>query len=82
MTRQAPGLNPVKGAKMEINEILQLVISNGFAIVVAIWCLKFTFDTMTKQFDKTSNQIAELTQAVNNNTAVLQHFVSHMDDAK
>ena len=67
---------------MEISEIMQLIISNGFAIVVAVWCLKFTFDNIAKQFDKTTTQLSELTQAVNNNTAVLQHFVSHLDDGK
>ena len=65
---------------MEISEIMQLVISNGFAIVVAVWCLKFTFDTIAKQFEKTTTQLAELTETVNNNTAVLQHFVSHLDN--
>ena len=65
---------------MEISEIMQLIISNGFAIVVAVWCLKFTFDTIAKQFEKTTTQLAELTEAVNNNTAVLQHFVSHLDN--
>lgn len=69
---------------MEINEIMQLVISNGFAIVVAVWCLKFTFDTIAKQFEKTTTQLTELTQAVNHNTTVLSNIISRIenDDGK
>lgn len=65
---------------MEISEIMQLVISNGFAIVVAVWCLKFTFDTIAKQFEKTTTQMAELTEAVNHNTQVLSNIVTRLDD--
>lgn len=65
---------------MEISEIMQLIISNGFAIVVAVWCLKFTFDNIAKQFDKTTTQLSELTQAVNNNTGVLSHIVDRLEN--
>ncbi len=65
---------------MEISEIMQLIISNGFAIVVAVWCLKFTFDTIAKQFEKTTTQLSELTQAVNNNTGVLSHIIDRLEN--
>lgn len=65
---------------MEINELVQLVISNGFAIVVAIWCLKFTFDNMAKSSEKTISQLAQLTEAVNNNTTVLSNIVTKLDE--
>ena len=65
---------------MEISEIMQLIISNGFAIVVAVWCLTFTFDNIAKQFDKTTTQLSELTQAVNNNTGVLSHIVDRLEN--
>ena len=66
--------------KMEISEIMQLVISNGFAIVVAVWCLKFTFDTMSKNYDNTNEKLSQLTEAVNHNTQVLSNIVTRLDD--
>lgn len=63
-----------------MNEIIQLIISNGFAIVVAVWCLKFTFDTMAKNYDDTNDKLSQLTEAVNHNTQVLSNIVTRLDD--
>lgn len=65
---------------MEISELMQLIISNGFAIVVAVWCLKFTFDTMAKNYESTTDKLTQLTEAVNHNTQVLSNIVTRLDD--
>jgi len=68
------------GVNMEISEIINLCVSNGFAVVIAVWCLKFAFGTFKDSQDKIASQMAELTSAVNNNTTVLTKLAERIDD--
>lgn len=60
---------------MSIQEIIQLITSNGFAIVVAIWSLKYTFDTSSKKQEDINSQLIKLTDAINSNSMTLNKLV-------
>lgn len=60
---------------MEITDIVQLVASTGFSIVVAIWSLWFTFNNISKNQTDTTARIAELAAAVNDNTTSIKELI-------
>lgn len=60
---------------MEVADIIQLVASTGFSIVVAIWSLWFTFNNISKNQTDTTQRIAELAAAVNENTTSIRELI-------
>ncbi len=63
-------------------DIVNIVSQLGFpifAFIVAVYGLKYAYDTSMKQNDKAMENIAELTKAVNNNTIVLTELVEKLE---
>ena len=60
---------------MEVGTIAQLVSSLGFPIVVA----GAMFWKMNKQDDDHKEEMAKITEAVNNNTIALQKLIDKID---
>lgn len=61
---------------MEVSEIIQLVASTGFSIVIAVWSLWFTFNNIDKAQKEQSVHMTELTAAVNDNTKSITELIN------
>lgn len=61
---------------MEVAEIVQLVASTGFSIVIAVWSLWFTFNNIDKAQKEQSAHMTELTSAVNDNTKSIAELIT------
>lgn len=62
---------------------VQIISTVGFPIVaflIAAYGLKYAYDKSTEQNASALEKIADLTQAVNNNTLVLSHLVDKLED--
>lgn len=71
---------------MELAEILNAITTVGFPVVCCgamMWYVKYTTDQNKAQIDHMTDQhrseIAEVTQALNNNTLVIQRLCDHLD---
>lgn len=60
---------------MDIVNIITQVGFPIFAFLVAVYGLKYAYDSSLKQNERAFDNIAELTKAVNNNTIVLTELV-------
>lgn len=60
---------------MEINEIIQLIASTGFSIVVAVWSLGFTFKNINSNQEKMIEKMGELTTAVSENSKAITELI-------
>lgn len=68
---------------MDIQVLITAIGSVGFPIVaffVSAYALKYAFDYSMHQQEKAFDEIANLTEAVNNNTKVLTLLVKRMGD--
>lgn len=70
-----------KGSFMDVNALMQAVGTVGFPIVCAIcmgWYIKYSTDRNREDISKLNeqhkNEMSEVTQALNNNTLVIQHL--------
>lgn len=61
---------------MQVAEIVQLVASTGFSIVIAVWSLWFTFNNIDKAQREQIAHMAELTSAVNDNTKSITELIT------
>ena len=61
---------------MEVAEIVQLIASTGFSIVIAVWSLWFTFNNIDQDQKEQSQHMAELTGAVNDNTKRIAELIT------
>ncbi len=61
---------------MDIAEIVQLVASTGFSIVIAVWSLWFTFNNIDKAQKEQSQHMTELTSSVNDNTKSIAELIT------
>lgn len=61
---------------MDIAEIIQLIASTGFSIVIAVWSLWFTFNNIDKAQRDQRDQMATLTGAVNDNTKSISELIT------
>ena len=61
---------------MEVAEIVQLVASTGFSIVIAVWSLWFTFNNIDKAQKEQSQHMTELTSSVNDNTKSIAELIT------
>jgi hypothetical protein len=66
---------------MDVNALMQAVGTVGFPIVCAIcmgWYIKYSTDRnredIAKLNEQHKNEMSEVTQALNNNTLVIQHL--------
>ena len=65
-----------------MTELTKLISDVGFPIVAFILCaygLKYSYDKSLEQMNHTMEQIAKLTEAVNNNTVVLAKLVEKVE---
>jgi len=65
-----------------MTELTTLISNVGFPIVAFILCaygLKYSYDKSLEQMNNTMEQIAKLTEAVNNNTVVLARLVEKVE---
>lgn len=65
---------------MDIVNIISQIGFPIFAFLVAVYGLKYAYDTSMKQNEKSMESIGELTKAVNNNTIVLTELVSKIEE--
>lgn len=61
---------------MQVTEIVQLVASTGFSIVIAVWSLWFTFNNIDKAQKEQSQHMTELTSSVNDNTKSIAELIT------
>lgn len=61
---------------MDVAEIVQLIASTGFSIVIAVWSLWFTFNNIDKAQRDQRDQMANLTGAVNDNTGSISELIT------
>lgn len=59
---------------MEMSEIATMIGSIGFPIVMCLIFVKLFMDTQTKH----SEEMSKITDAVNNNTLVMQKLIDEM----
>lgn len=71
-----------------MSEWVQIISSLGFPIVACIACgffIKYMFETFLKQIqsirDDHKNEIEKMTNAINNNTAVIQKLIDKGGEA-
>lgn len=65
-----------------MTELTTLISNVGFPIVACLLCaygLKYSYDKSLEQMNNTMDQIAKLTEAVNNNTVVLARLVEKVE---
>lgn len=70
---------------MGVQDLITAIGSVGFPIVaffVSAYALKYAFDYSMKQQEKAFDEIANLTEAVNNNTKVLTMLVEKIGDGE
>lgn len=72
-----------------MNEWVTIISSLGFPIVACIACgffIKFMFETFLKQIesirDEHKEEVRQMTEAINNNSMVIQKLVDKLDDKK
>lgn len=67
-------------------EVLMNILSNfAFPVVAFLICcyaLKYSFDKSLEQNAKNVETLADLTEAINNNTVVLTHLVEKVEGLK
>lgn len=63
---------------MDVNAVTTLISSVGFPIVVSL----FLFYYIYKMQEKTNETIKSLTEAVNNNTNVVNNLITHVSDVR
>lgn len=70
-----------------MNEWVQIISSLGFPIVACVACglfIKFMFETFLKQIegirDEHKEEVEKMTNAINNNTIVIQKLVDKISD--
>lgn len=63
---------------MDVNTVTTLISSVGFPIVVSL----FLFYYIYKMQEKTNETIKSLTEAVNNNTNVVNNLITHMTEVR
>lgn len=63
---------------MDLVSIISQVGFPIFAFLVAVYGLKYAYDSSLKQNEKAFDTVAELTSAVNNNTLVLTELVDRL----
>lgn len=61
---------------MEMAEIIQMVTSTGFSIVIAVWSLWFAFNNIDKAQKEQSQHMTELAGAVNENTKSIAELIT------
>lgn len=65
-----------------MTDLITILSNFGFPVFAFICCalaLKYAFDKSLVQQDKSFEQLAELTKAVNNNTIVLTELVEKLE---
>lgn len=65
-----------------MTDLTTLISNVGFPIVAFILCaygLKYSYDKSLEQMNNTMSHIAEITEAVNNNTIVLTKLVEKVE---
>ena len=65
-----------------MTDLTTLISNVGFPIVAFILCaygLKYSYDKSLEQMNNTMSHIAEITEAVNNNTIVLTKLVQKIE---
>lgn len=72
---------------MNATEVTTIVSSLGFPIFMALamgWFVKYLFDTMNKELahmrEAHSEEVAQMTEAINNNTTALQLMLQKLED--
>lgn len=63
--------------------VVDLINSLGFPVVVCIalfYALKYVYDTMKAQNEKQAEETKAITEALNNNTLVLQMLTDRLDN--
>ena len=63
---------------MDVNVITTLISSVGFPIFVSLVLFYYIY----KMQEKTNETIKSLTEAVNNNTNVVNNLITHMNDIR
>lgn len=74
---------------IKIDEIVSIIGTVGFPIVMcgaAVWFIKYLFDKNTTQIESVTKEhkqeMADITQALANNTLVMQKLVDALDKGK
>jgi hypothetical protein len=72
-----------------MNEIVQVISAVGFPIVAAVGCgyfVKWQYEQNTKQTEEMrkehKEEVAKMTEALNNNTLALQKLIDKIGDGK